>query len=41
VKLAKLRIYEVRRRATSRTEAKAVYVKHGSRKPTPPRRTTA
>jgi len=41
VQLAKLRIYEVRRRADSRAEAKAVYVKHGSRKPAPPRRTTA
>ncbi len=38
VTAAKERVYAVRRRAGSRAEAQAVYVKHGSRKPTPPRR---
>jgi deoxyribodipyrimidine photo-lyase len=38
VKAAKDRIYEVRRRAGAKSEARAVYQRHGSRKPTPRRR---
>ena len=34
---AKDRIYAIRRRADVKTEAASVYLKHGSRKPTPPR----
>jgi deoxyribodipyrimidine photo-lyase len=36
---AKARLYEIRRRTSSRSEAASVYRKHGSRKPTPKRRT--
>jgi deoxyribodipyrimidine photo-lyase len=35
---AKSRIYAIRRRGDARSEAAQVYLKHGSRKPTPPRR---
>jgi deoxyribodipyrimidine photo-lyase len=35
---AKSRIYAIRRRGEARSEATQVYLKHGSRKPTPPRR---
>ncbi len=38
---AKERVYAVRRRAQTQSEAQAVYRKHGSRKPSPPRRRTA
>ncbi len=38
---AKERVYAVRRQSATRTEAQAVYRKHGSRKPTPPRRPVA
>ncbi len=41
VRLAKERVYAIRRKASSRTEAQTVYEKHGSRKPTPPRRKPA
>jgi deoxyribodipyrimidine photo-lyase len=41
VRLAKERVYAIRRKASSRTEAQTVYEKHGSRKPTPPRRNPA
>ena len=34
---AKERIYAVRRSGAAKSEATAVYIKHGSRKPTPPR----
>jgi deoxyribodipyrimidine photo-lyase len=37
VAAAKTRIYEIRRRASSRSEAASVYEKHGSRKPSPVR----
>ena len=40
VAFAKDRVYGVRRGAEAKSEAKAVYIKHGSRKPTP-RRTSA
>jgi deoxyribodipyrimidine photo-lyase len=38
VTAAKLRLYEIRRGSAARDEAKQIYRKHGSRKPTPPRR---
>ncbi len=38
---AKSRIYAVRRRLDARSEAAEVYKRHGSRKPTPPRRKPA
>jgi deoxyribodipyrimidine photo-lyase len=38
---AKARIYAVRRRLDARSEAAEVYKRHGSRKPTPPRRKPA
>lgn len=41
VTAAKLRIYAIRRNAATRDEAKQVYRKHGSRKPTLPRRKIA
>ncbi len=38
VRAAKDRLYAIRRLTTSRVEAEAVYQKHGSRRPAPPRR---